>query len=437
MRKKLTLENVKEKETELKQQALATDKPLHPLQALEMYLRERYSFRMNKLSYEICAKNLTSGQAFVWDDITKARLLVEIMLHGFGFKVSEKMLETVIYGMLVEEYNPLADFFAGLKWDGKDHIARLSETVEISNPDLKKVWLPHLTKWLVSAYAQASGTGENHTVLVLSGAQGRGKTKWLNNLCPIKDMLFCGHIEPSVTNNNTANYLAEKLLVNIDDQLETMLSKDFNNIKSIITTPTVTNRKAYFRLAPTRQRVCSFTASVNSASFLTDSSNRRYLVFAIDDILLDKLEKVNIEQVWAQARHLLSNGFKYYFDKKDIAELDLLNEQFRNAPVEEELLSKYFYAPATLQDEEYMMQTEILDFLQEKIEYKLNSSRLTNALQALGFKKKDVRLNGKPRKVYVVARAINTDIDKLVKESLAASTAPNEQAPDDGDILPF
>jgi hypothetical protein len=76
-----------------------------------------------------------------------------------------------------------------------------------------------------------------------------GKTTWLNKLCPdeMKEFLICSHINPSLTDQNTANFLAEKWFVNVDDQLETIFGKDFNSMKAIITAPFVTNRKTWHR----------------------------------------------------------------------------------------------------------------------------------------------------------------------------------------------
>jgi predicted P-loop ATPase len=439
---KITLTEVANRKQEL---TTRNDKPqapigtsLHPAEILAEWLNSKYEFKLNLLSYELELYDRNTSKALVWDDITRNKLLVEVLLQRFDFKTPDGLVDKVIFGLCTKPYNPLKDYFDSLVWDGKDHISELAKTVIITHNQMAGVWLSFLTKWLVATYAQATNQGLNHTCLVLSGAQGRGKTTWLNNLCPnANTMLYIGHIDPALTNNTTANILAEKFIANIDDQLEKIISKDFNALKSIITTPQVSNRKAYAKLAPTRQRVCSFVASVNNAEFLADTSNRRYLVFPIDDIRLDTLKGVNVSQVWAQAKSLFESGYKYYFDKEGIEQLDTLNAEFRATTVEEELVTKYLFVPTIPSEEEFMMQTEILDLLQSKIDYKLNSSRLSTALIACGFKKKDARINGKPRKVYIVARAVDTDIDSIVRKTIANSTTTETTDTIDDDILPF
>ena len=86
--------------------------------------------------------------------------------------------------------------------------------------------------------------------------------------------------------------LAEKFLVNIDDQLD--LIKDLRYLKSMFTLDKVTNRKAFDKYNPNRARICSFVASVNSSEFLTDDQNRRYLVFSVKDIDFKASEKLGM-----------------------------------------------------------------------------------------------------------------------------------------------
>lgn len=86
----------------------------------------------------------------------------------------------------------------------------------------------------------------------------------------MQEFLICSHINTSLTDQNTANFLAEKWFVNIDDQLETIFSKDFNSMKAIITTPFLTNRKAWHQLTRKRRRVCNFIGNVKNPRFLTD-----------------------------------------------------------------------------------------------------------------------------------------------------------------------
>ncbi len=275
--------------------------------------------------------------------------------------------------------------------------------------ELDKLWPKFLRKWLVATAAQAvQEDATNHTCLVLMGGQGKGKTTWLNNLCPpeLQHLRYTGHIE--VRNKESKNLLAEKFLVNIDDQLD--LINDLRYLKSMFTLDKVNNRKAFDKYSPNRSRICSFVASVNSSEFLTDDQNRRYLVFHVQDIALDQLKNINHPQLWAQIKYLMEAGFKYWFEKAENDQISDINDAFRVKPEEEETLMQ-FLAPDP--DGEPMMQTEILYFLQTQISSKLNSRKLSTALKKRGFPRKSVRTQkGKgARYVYLVKKL--EDIDRI------------------------
>ena len=216
--------------------------------------------------------------------------------------------------------------------------------------------------------------------------------------------------------------LAEKFLVNIDDQLD--LIKDLRYLKSMFTLDKVTNRKAFDKYNPNRARICSFVASVNTEEFLTDDANRRYLAFTINDINLDGLKSIDQSQLWAQVAHLLKNGFRYWFSKEENFIIYNTKEAFRVKTEEEEMLSIYFSSDS---NGEPWQQTEILNFLASRTNSKLNAKKLTTALKKLGFEKKSARgVGGREYPVYVYMVSKIEDYDqernrKDLKKQLAGS----------------
>ena len=290
-------------------------------------------------------------------------------------------------------YHPIRNYFDTLPpYDGnRDYIRELAETVvvdasEMEDQKLQYCWYEYLKKWLVGNAATCLGFGSNQTCLILVGKQGIGKTRWLNKLCPqhMQDFLVCSHINPSLTDKNTANYLAEKWFVNIDDQLETIFGRDFNSMKAIITAPFVTNRKVWQKLSKTRPRICSFMGSVNNAKFLSDTENRRYIVFTASKI--DHTHGVEMDKVWSQARHLALNKYPYWFTTQEMANLNKLNGSYMQTTEEEDWLFK-LYRPADPNDPKamFLMTSEILSQLNAHSGLKLNLRRLSRALERLDF----------------------------------------------------
>ncbi|MCB0395858.1 MAG: hypothetical protein KDD36_04365 [Flavobacteriales bacterium] len=411
-------------------------KKKHTLLEIKDYLDFKYEFRRNQLTLEIEIRAIDKGDFVVLDEAYLNSLWIDLQLDGF--KVSDTVLTKILNSKLTDEYNPLQIYFDKLpQYDGQtDYIGQLAETVTIADIKVGKVkltelWRPYLEKWMVASVATALGQGVNHLCLILVGGQGIGKTTWLNNLCPasMREFLVCSHINPSLTDVNTANFLAEKWFVNVDDQLETIFGKDFNSMKAIITAPFVTNRKTWHRFARKRQRICSFMGSVNNPKFLTDNENRRYLVFTTKDISFN--HDLDMGKVWAQALHLLENKYNYWFTQEEMIQLNQVNEIYRQVPPEEEWLMK-MYEPCepTNAHARFLMPSEMLTRINAFSGMRLSIKKLSYAMERLGFGSPvSKRVNGSPRKVYAVIERTDSDEDKYQDEVRRSFGQAAEEVP--------
>lgn len=400
---------IKKRKSKKRNREGQSTQPLNDITQLKEYLNLHYEIRHNRLTYDIEIRSFEEKTFRVMDDFIFNDMYLNLREKGYNY--SAAMLERLLKSSYATGYNPVREYFKRLlPHDGRDYIKELADTLEIEDLNsegihLKDLWVPYLKKWLVASVATVLGEGNNHTCLVLVGAQGKGKTTWLNKLCPsgLKDYLVCSHISPTLTDQNTNNYLAEKWFVNIDDQLETIFGKDFNSMKAILSTPKVTNRKVYARISKTRPRICSFMGSVNNAKFLTDIQNRRYLVFSVTDV--NYLHNINIDKIWAQALQLLKEEFEYWFNGQEISKLNKINEIYRQSTPEEEWLSK-LYMPCESNDPKahFMMASEMLSQMNAHSGLRLSPKKLSQAMDKLGFGtpiSKRLKDAG-PRKVYPV-----------------------------------
>ena len=125
------------------------------------------------------------------------------------------------------------------------------------------------------------------------------------------------------------------------------------------------------------------------------TGNRRWLPFKVESIVNPFDSLFPYRQIYAQARYLVEVGFQYWFDLKDIDELEVHNDDFRAQENEEQLLAVYFDIPAEGYGT-FMTTAEISDKLVIKgsIKKPMSLSRLGMVLQAAGYKSKRIGKSG-------------------------------------------
>lgn len=386
------------------------------IEKIEEWLFKRYSFRMNRTTCTLEFMNLTTDEDYKpFEDENLRDIVVELKKKKFSKPKDD--LEDLLKSSRVPKYSPIKEYFHNLKMRTFGNIDRLADcikvddslNIKIGDMDYNDLWHHYLKKWLVACYLCSMETKHNDVMLILIGAQGRFKTSFLNNLCPpaLRNYIVCSHINPSLTDYNTANYLAEKMFLNIDDQMETIFGKDYNSMKAIVSAPDVTNRKLYSTSARKRVRIANLCGSVNEARFLRDSNNRRYLCFKIVDID-PAYRDIDMDQVWAEvAYESIRTKSNYIFGRDDYANIDTMNAMFET-PTEEAETLQITFTPATEGSKEttYLMSySEIKSILALVTGNKnLNDFRLQTALRKYGYMPKMARTDRypNPRNLYAV-----------------------------------
>lgn len=371
------------------------------------YFNANYKFRYNTITDTPEWKTITDARFKPLDDYKLNSLSFE--LESKGSNVSTDKIFKLLKSDFVPLINPIKEYFDGLDIEEllTGNINKLTQTVIVDNPELFE---KHFTKWIVGVVANSlTHEGcQNHTCLVLTGDQGAYKTTWLTNLCPpsLKEYIFTGKID--VDKTDTQSMLSEFLIINIDDQLRNLNRKDENALKTLITLESVKVRKPYDRMITKRPRVASFCGSVNGNDFLTDpSGSRRFLPFEVKNINLVESQKIDMDAVWAEALQLFRSGFRYWFTKEEINEINNNNQEFEVTDIETEfLLELYEVTPRNSPESEELTSSIILYNLEVHFKTKLSGKKLGDALSKLKFVRFGKKVNGSSRYLFAVKRRV-------------------------------
>lgn len=371
---------------------------------IQHFLSERYNLRRNIVTRRVEYRNLKGHTAYKpVTDYWENSVWCALQKVGIYCRVSD--LRSVVHSDFSPEYNPFQAYFENLpQWDGKsDPIARLAAQVETSRPEY---WVKCLKKWLVAVVACAINEQKaNHTVLLLSGAQGLGKTTWLRNLVPpqLKNYVYSGNLDP--TAKDSSLLLSDCFLI-ILDELSGQSRMELNQLKALITKDSILERRPYARNAEPFVRRASFAATVNDSQILTDQTgSRRFLCF--ETTRIDYTAPIDYTAVYAQAMALYQKGFKYWFADQDITEVNENNEPFQQSNPETELFYTYFRKPVRFEAPLLMSASEILAKIGEHTRFSVT----TMSVNILGkvLKRDDfnfVKRHGK--RLYSVIE-LNTD----------------------------
>ena len=390
-------------------------KPSSKNSEIEAYLSTHYEFRYNTVLGRTEYRHKTNS------DFTKVgryeiNTLRREIDNDIGIITSSDNLYSIIESSFSPRINPIQEYFKRLpsidigsnSTFSLKTIPDLASCVVVRN---SKKWLPYLIKWLVAVAANAMDDREcrNHTCLVLTGEQGKFKTTFLDLLCPpaLHSYSYTGKIYPQ--DKDTLTYIGQNLIVNIDDQLKALNKRDENELKNLITCPMVKYRMPYDKYVEEHPHLASFVASVNGNDFLTDpTGSRRFLPFEVLSIDIERAKSISMDSVYAEAKVLLSAGFRYWFDDDEIAELYRESEDFQVQTAEMELLLRCFEKPTEDNPHcSYMTTTEILTYLGIYTRHPLTSKRMGEALKRTGFEKVSRRRDGGcPIYVYKVRKLL-------------------------------
>lgn len=279
-------------------------------------------------------------------DILAAEIRMRLRDIGLAKKIAAAE-DAYIAEAKKNAYHPVRDYLDALKWDQADHIAALAECLTSNDPPVvyrsgTTAALPYvyLYRWLIGAVAKVY-TGAQNAMLVWDGGQGIGKSTLAKWLCPLHDYFLEGPI--SVQDKDSDIRLISQWIWEVAELDATTRKADQSALKSFITKEVVTVRKAYGRHDIKKPAMCSLIGTVNNTSgFLADETgSRRFMITKL--LHIDRrYQKLDIAQIWAQAKHLYFDGEPWQLRGEEAHAQSRINERYEVETVLTDWIDKHF-----------------------------------------------------------------------------------------------
>ena len=308
-------------------------------------------------------------------------------------------------------------------------IQELAQTVRVKGGEQEQMlWYRYLKKWLVAMVASwLSDDAVNNVILVLIGEQGAFKTTWFNYLLPPElRRYFYTKTNANRMSKDDLLTLAQYGLV-CCEELDTMRPAELNQLKAVVTMPSIDERAAYAHFHEHRKHIASFCGTGNNPQFLSDpTGNRRWLPFEVESIISPRDNPFDYDAIYAEAYTLYKCGFRYWFEKDEIQELNRHNRKFETPRLEQELVDLYFRRPGPEEVGEFMSVARALQIISAGISQKLSAVYTGRAFSELGFNRVRTKRSrgfivvcrtGEEMKAYQLRQGLDAESDTAPVES--------------------
>lgn len=380
---------------------------------IEKILGEHFDFRINVLKNreEYRLKSWTKYKEM--DKIEYNSISRALQLHGVS--CSPAKLESIILSHFSKQEHPLKVLFE--QWSEKlgtnktDYISKVADLIHTDAP--KGLFHRLFRKWLVASVANVYVETQctNHHCLILCGDQETNKTTFLSSLFS-SEYVFTGHLD--LRNKDTLISLTDTFIIVLDEQFSVLdKEKDWETLKSAVTMPRIKARWHYAKSSKLAPRIANFCGTTNRIEILQDDTgNRRFIPFQVTTpINVNKLRKIDLTKMWAQAYNLYKQGWKYLPTQNEKLEIESYQQKFKKLQTEHHIILN-LYESCDDKDKEMQLVSsfEIWERLHRdypKLDKNVTPNFVARAMKHLGFQQKNTHRDGGKRARYWVVKYAN------------------------------
>ncbi len=368
---------------------------------LSRFLNDNYRFRFNLLSevteYQ-SVHSCTPEYVFLGE-----REMNTICIEAFnsGICCRDRDVKRYIRSTYIETYHPFHGYLDNLpEWDGIDRITDLSGRVSAT-----PYWKNCFHRWMLALTAQWMGLNRGMHAnsiapLLISTEQGRHKSTFCKLLVPASLQAYYTDQFDISEGNSAEVKLALMGLINLDE-FDRLSVRKMAQLKNLMQMPSLNVRKAYKKNYCQLPRIASFIGTSNRKDLLTDpTGSRRFICVDVENMI--DCTGINHDQLYAQLKHELLSGVRYWFTTDEEADIQRHNEEFYRIMPEEEIFRSHFRAAASDEACELLSLADILEVLREHhrgLMRNINLAHFGSALVASGVERLHTREGNRYRVV--------------------------------------
>lgn len=308
--------------------------------------------------------------------------------------------------------NPAKSLIEPVEWDGVSRLPEIFAILGVSGDEISKTlvkkWLIQCVSLLYNSVASPFGADG---ALVLVGKQGIGKTCFFRRLA-VESNLFGEGKNLNFSDKDTIISATAYWITELGE-IEATLKGDRERLKAFLTSAVDEYRRPYARGSVKALRRTSFCGSANSNDFLTDQSgNRRFWTVAVEKIDLERLDKLDVLQLWAEVK-TLSDADRQAFrltpdERESLANRNTNHTQFM--PAEAECADLLADVSCSAYRVEWILQS-VTDFKERNPALKNYSVRtISAALDKIGVTASIKKIDGKTQRVRLLPRRIYNNV---------------------------
>jgi len=342
--------------------------PEQVIQSISEWMKQNHPMKINSITRMI----EENGNEVKRERINSIYLRARMFFNSK--EITKDICESYIFSDFIHTYNPISEYIErNMHRRSSGNIDLLCKSIR-SETGMKSVFI---RKWILSLIAAYNGYPVR-SVLAFTGGQNSGKTEWFRRLLPKGLKKY--YAESKLDAGKDDDILMCQKLIVMDDEMGGKSKQDEKRFKELTSKDIFSLRAPYGRSNEDFKRLAVLCGTSNDGEIINDpTGNTRILpveVLSIDHELYNSIDK---DELFMEAYRAYESGEMWQLSKDELAELDVIGNEFQTVSPERELILKFFSVPAPGRYSEWMTTTEIKDILETNSTQKIMGTKKLGA----------------------------------------------------------